>query len=115
MYKKTLLSFATLVALNCAALADTDWYRINNLNTLITARRGDLEAFMALNRNHQKSAVRALYNLLLAHDMIFNIQPGTDVQVVEYFTDGTARIEWSGGQYTGYIAKADLSRYLGSE
>jgi hypothetical protein len=33
---------------------------------------------------------------------------------VEYYDDGIARIEWSEGKYTGYIAKDDLSSYLGS-
>jgi hypothetical protein len=33
---------------------------------------------------------------------------------VEYYGDGIARIEWGEGQQTGYIAKDDLSSYLGS-
>jgi hypothetical protein len=36
------------------------------------------------------------------------VQPGALVKVVEYYGDGIARIEWGGGEQTGYIAKDDL-------
>jgi hypothetical protein len=38
-----------------------------------------------------------------------------DGSVAEYYRDGTARIEWGDGAFTGYINMADLSEYLGSE
>ena len=43
---------------------------------------------------------------------LFNIQPGTSVEVTYYFSDGIAKIEWA-ADYSGYIAKADLSEFLG--
>jgi hypothetical protein len=91
-----------------------DIFRINNYNTLITANHQDLVTFMALNARHLKQAVRSLYNQLQSRGALFNIQPGTRVEVVESFDDGTARIEWGEGRYTGYINKEDLSVYLGS-
>ena len=33
---------------------------------------------------------------------------------MEYYDDGTARIQWGNGRDTGYINKEDLSVYLGS-
>jgi hypothetical protein len=45
---------------------------------------------------------------------LFNIRPGSQVEVVEYYDDGTARIKWGDGRYTGYINKDDLSVYLRS-
>jgi hypothetical protein len=91
-----------------------DIFRINNYNTLITANHEDLVTFMALNARHLKQAVRSLYNQLQSRGALFNIQPGTPVEVVQYYDDGTARIEWGDGRFTGYINKDDLSVYLGS-
>jgi hypothetical protein len=90
-----------------------DIYRINNYDTLITASHKDLVTFMALNARHLRPAVRSLYNQLESQGALFNIQPGTQVEVVEYYDDNTARIEWGNGRYTGYINKDDLSVYIG--
>jgi|SRR5271165_1393668 len=109
------LAVAMLTALGARHAFADDWFRIRNVNTLITASQGDLKVFMSLNAQHQKNAVRTLYRTLENRDALFNIQPGTLVHVVEYYRDGTARIEWGDGAFTGYINMADLSEYLGSE
>jgi hypothetical protein len=92
-----------------------DIYRINNPDSLVTARHEDLATFMALNTRQMKQAVRDMYRRLEAEGALFNLQPGARVKVVEYYDDGIARIEWGGGEHTGYIAKNDLSSYLGSD
>lgn len=109
------LAVAMLTALGVSHAFADDWFRIRNVNTLITASQSDLETFMSLNAQHQKNAVRALYRTLENRNALFNIQPGTRVRVVEYYRDGTARIEWANGAFTGYINMADLSEYLASE
>jgi hypothetical protein len=91
-----------------------DIYRINNPNSLVTASHEDLATFMALNARHMTQAVRDMYRRLESEGALFNLQPGALVKVVEYYDDGIARIEWGGGEQTGYIAKDDLSAYLGS-
>jgi hypothetical protein len=91
-----------------------DIYRINNPNSLVTANHQDLATFMALNARHMTQAVREMYRRLESEGALFNLQPGALVKVVEYYDDGIARIEWGGGEQTGYIAKNDLSSYLGS-
>jgi hypothetical protein len=57
--------------------------------------------------------MRSLYNQSRSRGALFNIRPGSQVEVVEYYDDGTARIKWGDGRYTGYINKDDLSVYLG--
>lgn len=122
--KKITLTLLALASLAVGALAG-DIYRIHNYNSLVTAQHGDLVTFMSLNDRGLKSAVRAMYRNLENTGALFNLQPGIAVEVAEYYTDGTARIVWSreGTQYIdyngnedycGYIAKADLSEYLGS-
>jgi hypothetical protein len=112
--KLKLWLFAGAALLNVASQSVAgDVYRINNNNTLITATHKDLVTFMALNARHLKPAVRSLYIQLESQGALFNIQPGTQVEVVEYYDDGTARIEWGNGRCTGYINKDDLSVYLG--
>ena len=69
---------------------------------------------MGLNARHIKTAVRNMYARLDAEGALFNVQPGTRVNVVMYYGDGIARIEWGNGRYAGYIAKDDLGAYLGS-
>jgi hypothetical protein len=69
---------------------------------------------MGLTARHMTQAVRDMYRRLESEGALFNLQPGALVKVVEYYDDGIARIEWAGGQQTGYIAKDDLSSYLGS-
>ena len=91
-----------------------DIYRINSRNSLVTASHEDLATFMALNARHMTQAVRDMYRRLESEGALFNLQPGALVKVVEYYGDGIARIEWGEGQHTGYIAKNDLSSYLGS-
>ena len=76
-----------------------DIYRIHNPNSLVTANRGDLEVFMALNARHMKQAVRDLYYRLQAQGACFNLQPGTTVEVTMYYNDGTAKIEWGNGAF----------------
>jgi hypothetical protein len=105
------LVVATLTAFSAPVFA-ADWYRVLNYNTLITANHNDLVTFMALNSMGAKSAVSALYRNLEARGVLFNIQPDTEVAVVDYYDDGTARIEWGNGSYTGYIARADLGQYI---
>ena len=56
-----------------------------------------------------------MYRRLESEGRLFNLQPGARVKVAEYYDDGIARIEWGGGEHTGYIAKDDLSSYLGSD
>ena len=91
-----------------------DVYRINNPNSLVTASHEDLATFMALNARHMTQAVRDMYRRLEREGALFNLQSGALVKVVEYYNDGIARIEWGGGERTGYIAKDDLSSYVGS-
>jgi len=91
-----------------------DIYRINKPNSLVTASHEDLATFLGLNARHMTQAVRDMYRRLESEGALFNLQPGALVKVVEYYDDGIARIEWGGGQQTGYIAKDDLSSYLGS-
>ena len=112
--RRFVLALAALTTIAVPVFA-ADWYRILNYNTLITANHNDLVTFMALNSCGAKSAVRTLYHNLEARGALFNIQLGTAVTVVEYYDDGTARIEWGNGTYTGYIARADLSQYIGSD
>jgi|SRR6516165_7670863 hypothetical protein len=111
--KLCLFAGAALLTVASQSVAG-DIFRINNYNTLITASHGDLVTFMALNARHLKQAMRSLYNQLQSRGALFDIQPGTRIEVVEYYNDGTARIEWGDGRYTGYINKDDLSVYLGS-
>ena len=92
-----------------------DIYRINNPNSLVTASHEDLATFMALNARQMRQAVRDMYRRLESEGALFNLQPGARVKVVEYYDDGIARIEWAGGEQTGYIAKDDLSSFLGSD
>jgi len=91
-----------------------DIYRIKKPDSLVTASHEDLATFMGLNARKMTQAVRDMYRRLESQGALFNLQPGAVVKVVEYYDDGIARIEWSGGQQTGYIAKDDLSSYLGS-
>jgi hypothetical protein len=58
--------------------------------------------------------VRNLYKRLAAQHALFNLQPGTLVEVTEYYDDGTAKIEWANGAFRGFINKDDLSSFLGS-
>ena len=69
---------------------------------------------MALNARHMKQAVRDLYYRLEAQGALFNLQPGTTVEVTMYYNDGTAKIEWGNGSFRGFINKEDLSSFLGS-
>jgi hypothetical protein len=92
-----------------------DIYLVNNPNSLVTASHEDLATFMALNARHMKEAVRDMYRRLRSERALCNLQPGARVRVVEYYDDGIACIEWDGGEYTGYIAKDDLSSFLGSD
>jgi hypothetical protein len=89
-----------------------DRYEITNFDTLITANRSDLYTFMSLNAQHNKPKVRELYRWLAGQRLLINIQPGTTVDVASYGGDGIAMI--SIGGTTGYIARADLTMYLGN-
>ena len=90
-----------------------DFYRINNRDSLITARHADLTTFIGLNQRHMKAAVRDMYYRLNSQGLLFNLQPGAVVEVTYYFNDGAAQIEWDNGAHRGFIAKADLSSFLG--
>jgi hypothetical protein len=89
-----------------------DRYEITNFDTLITANRSDLYTFMSLNAQHNKPKVRELYRWLASQRLLINIQPGTTVDVASYGGDGIATI--SIGSATGYIARADLTMYIGN-
>jgi hypothetical protein len=95
-----------------APLQTIDRYEITNFDTLITANRSDLYTFMSLNAQHNKPKVRELYRWLASQRLLISIQPGTTVDVASYGTDGIAAI--SIGGTTGYIARADLTMYLGN-
>jgi hypothetical protein len=95
-----------------APVQTVDRYEITNYDTLITADRSDLYTFMYLNAQHNKPKVRELYRWLANERLLINIQPGTTVDVASYGTDGIATI--SIGGTTGYIARADLTMYLGN-
>jgi TATA-box binding protein (TBP) (component of TFIID and TFIIIB) len=113
--KLKLLSLVSVVLMALASQSFAgDLYRINNPNSLVTANRGDLEVFMALNARHMKQAVRDLYNRLAAQGALFNLQPGMAVEATMYYDDGTAKIEWGNGEFRGFINKDDLSSFLGS-
>ena len=107
------LAGAVLMALASQSFAG-DIYRINNPNSLVTANRGDLDVFMALNARHMKQAVRDLYHRLEAQGALFNLQTGTTVEVTMYYNDGTAKIEWGNGAFRGFINKEDLASFVGS-
>ena len=62
--------------------------------------------------NASKPKVRELYRWLASQRLLINIQPGTTVDVASYGGDGIAMI--SIGGTTGYIARADLTMYLGN-
>jgi|SRR6516162_1784155 hypothetical protein len=110
--KKLIATIGLALTLASVSFAG-DLYRINNPNSLVTANRYDLETFMGLNQRHMKAAVRDMYNQLNSRGLLFNLQPGAIVEVTYYFNDGIAQIEWDNGAHRGFIAKADLSRYLG--
>jgi hypothetical protein len=95
-----------------APVQTVDRYEITNFDTLITANRSDLYTFMSLNSQHNKPKVRELYRWLASQRLLINIQPGTTVDVASYGGDGIATI--SIGGTTGYIARADLTMYLGN-
>jgi hypothetical protein len=89
-----------------------DRYEITNYDTLITANRSDLYTFIFLNAQHNKPNVRELYRWLAGQRLLINVQPGTTVDVASYGGDGIATI--SIGGTTGYIAREDLTMYLGN-
>jgi hypothetical protein len=94
-----------------APVQTVDRYEITNFDALITANRSDLYRFMSLNAQHNKPKVRELYRWLASQRLLINIQPGTTVDVASYGGDGIATI--SIGGTTGYIAREDLTMYLG--
>jgi hypothetical protein len=112
------LKFLSLVSAALLALATTsfagDVYMIGQPNSLITANHSDLQTFMGLNARGVKPAVRTLYRKLSSKGLLFNLQPGAQVNVVEYYPDGIAKITWANGAYRGFISKNDLTAYLGS-
>jgi hypothetical protein len=110
--KKLVFTIASLICLSSLANAG-DIYRINNRDTLVTARHNDLEVIMQLNQRHLRAAVRNMYDQLLMSAGLFNLQPGATVDVTQYFNDGTAEIQWNNGQFRGFINKDDLTTYLG--
>jgi hypothetical protein len=95
-----------------APMQTVDRYEITNFDTLITANRADLYTFISLNAQHDKPKVRELYRWLANQHLLINIQPGTTVDVASYGTDGIATI--SVGGTTAYIAREDLTMYLGN-
>jgi hypothetical protein len=109
------LALASVAALSMVAPSFAgDLYRINNRDSLITARHADLTTFIGLNQRHMKAAVRDMYNRLNSQGLLFNLQPGAVVEVTYYFNDGTAQIEWDNGAHRGFIGKADLTSFLGA-
>ena len=56
---------------------------------------------------------RALYKTLQSQGRLIDAQPGDEVEVIEYYNDGTVQINFGGR--VGYIAKADLSVLLSSD
>lgn len=113
---RTLLLGLFALCVSASAALAGDWFRITHVDTLITARQSDLESFMYLNAHGQRSAVRALYRQLENAGSLFNVQPGTLVQVVAYYRDGTAQIVWgANNEYAGFVNQDDLNRYLVSE
>jgi hypothetical protein len=113
MLKKLLLILPMALASLTIAHAGDIWF-IAKPNSLITASHDALATFMALNDGYHHTATRSLYRALNNQGALFNLQPGARVEVVTYYGDGIARIEWGNGRYTGFIAKDDLSAYLGS-
>lgn len=113
MYKKHLFSLCAGLAFAGSSFAG-DIYFIGQPCSLVTANRGDLETFMALNQRHMKSAVRSLYNRLATEGLLFNLPVGARVEVASSYSHGTAEIIWGDGAYRGFINKSDLTFYLGN-
>lgn len=105
-----MIEFTT--ALSTGFVHAGDLYRITGQNTLVTARRLDLQTFIYLNGQGNKYGVRLLYKNLDGAGYLLKVRPGTVVEVEQYYDDGTARIWWDSN--VGYIAKNDLSIAAGS-
>ena len=86
--KKLVLSLLSVAALVSFAHAG-DHMQVAGPDALVCRYQSDLQTFMLLNQGKSQTAVRALYQVLQSQGRLMTAQSGTEVEVLQYFNDGT--------------------------
>jgi hypothetical protein len=102
---KLILSLLSAAAVLSSAHAG-EQKQVSASNALVCRYQSDLQTFILLNQGKSQAAVRALYQVLNSEGRLMTAQAGTQVEVLQPFTDGTTQISFGGR--IGFIAQADL-------